>query len=73
MINYSLLRIRNDKTLYNYLKFHSYWYIEILKDSSKIDDMIKEMKDELKLNVEDKLEDLRKKMESFSQIMEILS
>ena len=73
MINESLLRIRNDEVLYNYLKYHSYWYIEIFKDKNKIEEMIKEMKKELKMTAEDKLEDLRKKMETFSQIMEILS
>ena len=69
----TMLKIKGDSLLYSYLKYHSYWYIEILLDENKLEEMIKEMKKELKLTPEDKLEDLSKKLELFSSIMGILS
>ena len=73
MINETMLKIKGDSLLYSYLKYHSYWYIEILLDENKLEEMIKEMKKELKLTPEDKLEDLSKNLELFSSIMGILS
>ena len=73
MINEAMLKIRNDKLLLEYLKYHSYWYEEILLDNTKLEDMIKEMKKELKMNPSDKLEDISKKIELFGSILEVIS
>ena len=72
MINQLMLKIKQDKLLYNYLKYHSYWYEELLLDENKVEDMIKEMKKDLKMNPEDKLNDLKEKLELFSSIIEVL-
>lgn len=72
MINKSMLKIRQDKLLNEYLKYHSYWYEEIILDDTKIDLMIKEMKKELKINPEDKIENIKDKLELFSSIIEVL-
>ena len=72
MINELMLKIKQDKLLYLYLKYHSYWYEELILDNTKIDLMIKEMKKELKLNPEDKLKDLKGKIDLFSSIIEVL-
>ena len=72
MINQLMLKIKQDNLLYNYLKYHSYWYEELLLDENKIEDMIKEMKKNLKMNPEDKLNDFKEKLELFSSIIEVL-
>ena len=48
MINEIIFRIKQDKKLYIYLKYHSYWYYILTYDNEKINEMIKEMKIELK-------------------------
>ena len=73
MINEIFIRIKEDKILYEYFKYHSYWYEELLFDNRKIELMIKEMKKEFRLNKEAKLEDLSKKIALFSSVLEILS
>ena len=72
MISEVILQIKRDKTLYNYLKYHSKWY-EILKDSPyMVKELIKEMKKELKMNTEDKLSDLSTKIEMVRAFLEVL-
>ena len=73
MINDEIINIKQDKPLYEYLKYHSYWYKEIKRDGKKLNDMIKEMKIELKQTTSDKIIDLNKKIEFLSSLMELLS
>ena len=73
MISNIIIEIKKDKMLYEYLKYHSYWY-EILKnDEMQIKDMIKEFKNELKINPEDKLKDISNKINLIKSILEIIS
>ena len=73
MIIDEIFKIKQDKILYEYLKYHSYWYKEIRKDRNRVKDMIKEMKIELKQTTEDKITDLNKKIEFISSLFEIMS
>ena len=73
MINEVILNIKQDKKLYEYLKYHSYWYKKITYSPEMIKDMIKEMKIELKDTVEDKLMDLNNKMKYVSSLISLLS
>ena len=73
MIDEVILRIKQDKVLYNYLKYHSYWYIKIKRNNNKVYEMIEEMKKELKLTKEDKLEDLKEKIELISAFLDVLT
>ena len=72
MINDIIFEIKNDKKLYNYLKYHSYWYYELTYNPSIVKEMIKEMKEELKETVEDKIEDFSKKITFIENIIDIL-
>ena len=73
MISNIIFEIKKDKMLYEYLKYHSYWY-EILKDDeSKIKDMIKSFKNELKINPEDRLKEISNKIELLKSILEIIT
>lgn len=73
MINETMVRIKQDQILYNYLKYHSYWYTRILLNENSIKEMINEMKKEYKLTTEDKLKDLNNKLELVSSLLEVLS
>ena len=73
MINDFMFMVKNDPVINRYLKLHSHWYEELILDNNKFDIMIQEMKKELKINPEDKLEDLTKKIELFSSILNVLS
>ena len=44
-----LIQLRNNPLLDHYLKYHSYWYKWLLRDSSLIKEMENEMKKEYKL------------------------
>ena len=72
MINDVIFEIKNNKKLYNYLKYHSYWYYVLSFNPSRIKDMIKEMKEELNETVEDKIEDLSKKITFIGNIIDII-
>ena len=73
MINDLMYKIRNDKVLYNYLKYHSYWYTRLILNEQSIKAMINEMKKEYKITTEDKLKDLNDKLETISSLLEVLS
>lgn len=73
MINEIIFKIKQDKKIYNYLKYHSYWYNIITENPDKIKEMIKEMKKEYKDTLEDKLSDLNKKMKYLNSLIDLLS
>lgn len=73
MINDIFFKIKQNQLLYEYLKYHSYWYKIILNNESSIDTMIDEMKKELKLTTSDKLDDLKNKIEIISSFLSILN
>lgn len=73
MINDEIFKIKQDKMLYEYLKYHSYWYELIKKNSLNVKEMIKEMKIELKQTPIDKIKDLNKKIELLSSFINLIN
>lgn len=73
MINEIMFRIKQDNNLYTYLKYHSNWYLALSRNINSINDMVNEMKKEYRLTSEDKIEDLTKKLEMVSSILQVLS
>ena len=73
MINDIIYKVKQDRKLYEYLKYHSYWYSILTYDPNSIKQMINEMKKELRDTVEDKIEDFTKKIEMISSLLEVLS
>ena len=73
MINEAIFIIKKDEKLYEYLKYHSYWYSRITYNKDLIKEMVKEMKIELKETVEDKIIDFSKKLELVSSFLDVLS
>ena len=62
----------SNKDYKNYLRYNSYWYKILNRDSNKIDDFIKEYKERNKLRVTDKIESAMDKMTLISKFMDIL-
>ena len=67
-----LYKIRQDKNMYMYLKYHSYWYKILKRDPTMVKIMEKEMKKEFKLTTSDKMNDIYKKMELFNAFLNML-
>ena len=67
-----LYKIRQDKNMYMYLKYHSYWYKILKRDPTMVKIMEKEMKKEFKLTTSDKINDIYKKMELFNTFLNML-
>ena len=67
-----LLRIRNDSNLLLFLKYHSYWYKELLRDPESIKYMEVEMKKEFKQTLEDSMERLNNKVNMIKNILEVI-
>ena len=66
-------KIRMDKNLDNYIKYHSYWYKELLRNPEKIKDMEEEMKKEYKLTTSDKIEQFGNKLQMIRTFMDIFN
>lgn len=67
-----LYRIRQDKNMYMYLKYHSYWYKILKREPTMVKIMEKEMKKEFRLTTSDKINDIYKKMELFNTFLNML-
>ncbi len=65
-------KILNDELLHKYLRENSYWYKILNRDSSKIDEMINEMKDKYKLNTSDKLQKISERLEMIESLLQVL-
>ena len=66
-----LLKIRNDPNLSIYLKYHSYWYKELLINPSSIVQMEQEMKKEFKLTLADKINTMTEKVQMLRTFMDV--
>ena len=71
MINSAIMSIKNNPMLYMYLKYHSYWYKELLRNPSAIREMIEEMKREYKMTTKDRLENLTERINLVNNMLEI--
>lgn len=73
MINEIMFRIKQNNNLYTYLKYHSNWYLPLSRNMASVNNMVNEMKREYRLTSGDKIEDLTKKLEMVSSILQVLS
>ena len=71
MINETIFKVKQNPMLYQYLKYHSYWYKRLIRDPSSIDEMISEMKEEYKLTPKDKIDSICQKMNMVSNLLEV--
>ena len=69
----TLIKIRNNPIIYNYLRENSYWYKEINRDDSILKEIEGKAKDYYKLNLSDKLSNLNDKISIFRTFMDIIN
>ena len=72
MINEVIYYIKQDKKIYEYLKYHSYWYKILIDNPDRIKDLIKEMRIELHDTVEDKLNNLNDKIKLLQTMFNLI-
>ncbi len=69
MINETIFRVHQNPLLYQYLKYHSYWYKMLYRNPNLLNDMVNEMKEEYKLTTKDKIDSICKKMNFISNLL----
>lgn len=67
-----LLRIRGNPNLYNYIKYHSYWYKELIRNPNSISIIENEMKKEYKLTAGDRLNRINERVKMIRTFLEVL-
>lgn len=67
-----LYRIKQNPNLYQYLKYHSYWYKILNRNPHLLKEMEDEMKIELKLTPVDRINSFGQKIEMFRTFLDIL-
>ena len=67
-----LLRIRGNPNLYNYIKYHSYWYKELIRNPNNISIIENEMKKEYKLTAGDRLNRINERVKMIRTFLEVL-
>lgn len=73
MTTETLIKIRNNPIVYNYLRINSYWYKDLNRDGSIISRIEQEAKDYYKLNLSDKLSNLNDKLSLVKTFMDIIN
>lgn len=64
--------VKNDQLLYNYLKYHSYWYKILIRNPNMINKMVEEMRIEYKLTMKDKIENLGERINLINSLLSVL-
>ena len=67
-----IYKVRENKTLYTYLKYNSYLYKKIMREEITIRELETMMKKELKLTTADKLSGISSKIELANAFLNIL-
>ena len=73
MTTETLIKVRNNPLVYNYLRVNSKWYKDLNRDGSVISKIEQEAKDYYKLNLSDKLNNLNNKLSVFKTFMDIIN
>lgn len=68
-----IYKIRENKTLYMYLKYNSYLYKRIIRNEISIKELESMMKKDLKLTTTDKLSNISSKIEMANAFLNLLN
>ena len=68
----TLMQVRSNFYISNYLKKNSYWYKYLNRNSESINDLEKEVREHYKLTTKDRMEDFANKISMLQSFMEIL-
>lgn len=64
--------IRNNPPLNHYLRYHSYWYKELIRNPSSLKTLEQEMKKEYKLTAEDKINKINERMNMIATFLNVM-
>ena len=64
--------IRNNPPLNHYLRYHSYWYKELIRNPSSLKILEQEMKKEYKLTTEDKINKINDRMNMIATFLNVM-
>lgn len=64
--------IRSNPPLNHYLKYHSYWYKELIRNPSSFKILEQEMKKEYKLTTEDKINKINERVNIIASFLSVL-
>ena len=64
--------IRNNPPLNHYLRYHSYWYKELIRNPSSLKVLEQEMKKEYKLTTEDKINKINDRMNMITAFLNVM-
>ena len=67
-----LQSIRSNPPLNHYLRYHSYWYKELIRNPSSLKVLEQEMKKEYKLTTEDKISKLNDRISMVASFLDVL-
>ena len=73
MTTETLIKIRNNPIVYNYLRINSYWYKDLNRDGTVINKVEQEARDYYKLNLSDRLNNLNDKLSLVKTFMDIIN
>lgn len=66
------MKVRSNPYLYKYLRENSYWYKYLNRNPNSIIQMEREMKEKYHLTLDKKIEDLSKKVNMISSILDVI-
>lgn len=64
--------IRANPNLYHYLKYHSYWYKELIRNPLLVKELEQKMKKEYKLTPEDKINKINDQINLIASFLDII-
>jgi hypothetical protein len=64
--------IRGNPALNHYLRYHSYWYKELIRNPSSLKILEQEMKKEYKLTTEDKINKINDRMNMIATFLNVM-
>ena len=67
------IRIKSNPIFEKFLRENSYWYKYLNRNKTYFKNFEEDLKKKYKLTAEDKMNDMREKIESLSKIMDILN
>lgn len=66
-------RIYDSPEILQYLRYHPYWYKILYYDSTRLNEFINTAKEELKITLKDKLDELRNQLDFVTSLIDYIN
>ena len=73
MINEVIFKIKQDRNLYTFLKYNSYWYEILFMNPNRYKDFIKDFKEKNNLTLSAKINNLSNKISFLMSLFEVIN